>query len=160
MADRVAALSGSAQDTRKRKQVLSPSGVVQQRAVAKAAMIGKMQRTDTDAVDEQFTTPTQDSVLTAFDDCHAVSQQHHQCRHQQQQSQQPQHVQQQQHHHHEETDIGSGSEVDGPVNDKYIKGTRLVVGGWFQACRCARAGSNCQASSLKDTSRLALPATR
>eukprot|EP00882_Tetradesmus_deserticola_P019020 GHRQ01020462.1.p1 GENE.GHRQ01020462.1~~GHRQ01020462.1.p1 ORF type:complete len:124 (+),score=33.19 GHRQ01020462.1:274-645(+) len=123
-------------------------------------MIGKMQRTDTDAVDEQFTTPTQDSVLTAFDDCHAVSQQHHQCRHQQQQSQQPQHVQQQQHHHHEETDIGSGSEVDGPVNDKYIKGTRLVVGGWFQACRCARAGSNCQASSLKDTSRLALPATR
>ncbi|KAF6264829.1 hypothetical protein COO60DRAFT_1624161 [Scenedesmus sp. NREL 46B-D3] len=145
MADRVAALSGSAHDTRKRKQVLSPSGIMQQRADAKAAVIGKMQRTDTEPVDEQFTTATQDSVLTAFDACHAVSQQQqHQCRHQQrqhpqQQQHQQQHVQQQQqqqqHQHHEEADIGSGSEVDGPVNDKYIKGTRLVVGGWFQACR-------------------------
>jgi hypothetical protein len=35
-------------------------------------------------------------------------------------------------------DIGSGSEVEGPdavVDDKYIKGTRLIIGGWFQACR-------------------------
>jgi len=29
----------------------------------------------------------------------------------------------------------SGSEVEGPVAEKYIKGTRLIVGGWFQACR-------------------------
>lgn len=30
----------------------------------------------------------------------------------------------------------SGSEVDGPVVvDKYIKGTRLIINGWFQACR-------------------------
>jgi hypothetical protein len=33
----------------------------------------------------------------------------------------------------------SGSEVEGPVVDKYIKGTRLIVNGWFQACRCAGA---------------------
>lgn len=114
--------------------MLSPNGVVQQRADAKAAAIGKMQRTDTEPVDEQFTTATQDSVLTAFDTCHASQQQqqHHQCRHQQQQHLQ-QHVQQ----HQEDVlcDFGSGSEVDGPVNDKYIKGTRLVIGGWFQACR-------------------------
>jgi hypothetical protein len=108
-------------------------------------VVGKMQRTDTEPVDEQFTTATPDSALTAFNNCHAVSQQqHHQCRHQQQQHTQQQQQQQQvlrqqqqqhHHHHHDDADIGSGSEVDGPVNDKYIKGTRLVIGGWFQACR-------------------------
>jgi len=50
-------------------------------------------------------------------------------------SQQSQHHQQQQLEAQEDID-GSGSEVEGPVaDDKYIKGTRLVINGWFQACR-------------------------
>lgn len=31
---------------------------------------------------------------------------------------------------------GAGCEADGAVADNYIKGTRLRIGGWFQACRC------------------------
>jgi hypothetical protein len=65
---------------------------------------------------------------------------------QQQHSQQLQEQQQScQHSHQQQLEAqedfeGSGSEVEGPVpDDKYIKGTRLVINGWFQACRCAAA---------------------
>jgi hypothetical protein len=119
--------------------------------------MGKLQRTDTDHnLDEQPTTDagTQDSVQTAYHQhmqqqqqqlytqqySHPAmpQQQHHQQQQYQQQEQQCcQHSQQQQLEAHEDID-GSGSEVDGPVaDDKYIKGTRLIINGWFQACRCA-----------------------
>jgi hypothetical protein len=90
---------------------------------AKAADAGKQaQRADTEqhAPDEQCAADarTQDSAQTAF----ARSQQ--------------QHCQQAQQLEGAEDIEGSSSEVEGPVaGDKYIKGTRLIIGGWFQACR-------------------------
>lgn len=99
-----------------------------QRATVKQAMIGKAQRTDTDTVDEQFTTGTQDSVQTAFYSCHQVVQQ----------QEEGQDLPQQEFHYEVfNNDNSSGSERDVPMHDKYIRGTRLVVGGWFQACRWA-----------------------
>lgn len=125
-----------------------------QRLVVKAAAMGKLQRTDTDDNhDEQPTVDagTQDSVQTAY---HQHLQQQQQQLYPQQYShpamaQQP-YTQQQQHQkfcqHSEQQDKqqleaqedfeGSSSEVEGPVaDDKYIKGTRLIINGWFQACR-------------------------
>eukprot|EP00878_Enallax_costatus_P016426 GHUV01017229.1.p2 GENE.GHUV01017229.1~~GHUV01017229.1.p2 ORF type:complete len:140 (+),score=36.06 GHUV01017229.1:985-1404(+) len=139
MADRLTPLSAEAGGRRKRKAALcSPAGMApkadtapassQQRTIVKQAMIGKVQRTDTDTVDEQFTTCTQDSVQTAFYSCHQALQQ------QQEEQDMPQ-----QEVHYECLNIdnssGSGSEMDVPLHDKYIRGTRLVIGGWFQACR-------------------------
>eukprot|EP00879_Flechtneria_rotunda_P009227 GHRR01009660.1.p1 GENE.GHRR01009660.1~~GHRR01009660.1.p1 ORF type:complete len:188 (+),score=59.06 GHRR01009660.1:595-1158(+) len=88
-----------------------------QRQDAKQASLGKFQRTDTDRVKEQFTRNTQDSAQTGYNSPDS------------QLSEQELEAQ-------EDIDGGSGTEVDGPIaDDKYIKGTRLVVGGWFQACR-------------------------
>jgi len=88
--------------------------------------MGKYQRTDTDTTtDEHLPTDNgaQDSVQTAYIYQHSITQQAcHNPRHHQTA--------------HEELEGSSGSEVEGPINDdKYIKGTRLIIGGWFQACR-------------------------
>lgn len=113
--------------------------------------MGKLQRTDTDtAVDDPLAAgaATQDSVQTAYA---AQTQQQLAAahRHPQQQQRHQQHAaaaaaaqrhQQAAAAEAGEDADGSGSEVDGPIHDdKYIKGTRLVVGGWFQACRCGRS---------------------
>lgn len=111
--------------------------------------INTLQRTDTDHnLDEHPTADagTQDSVQTAY--THHTHHNHHQqqCsshaamgqqqRQQEQEQQCSQQSQQQQQMEAQEDVDGSSSEVEGPVaDDKYIKGTRLVINGWFQACR-------------------------
>jgi hypothetical protein len=118
--------------------------------------MGKLQRTDTEQNhDEQPTADAGTSVQTTYHQHQHMQQQQQQLytqqqyshpampqqQHQQQQYQRQehqccQHSQQQQLEAQEDFD-GSGSEVDGPVaDDKYIKGTRLIINGWFQACRC------------------------
>ncbi|KAF8065763.1 hypothetical protein HT031_002823 [Scenedesmus sp. PABB004] len=139
MADRVAVLSGDGR--RKRRSPCSPmsptAASAQQRADAKAASsAGKHARTDTETLDEQSTTCTQDSVCTAMGSCHAAvgaaapSAATSAQLQAQQQPAQAQAAQQAAPARH-----AAGGEAEGPVNDKYIKGTRLVIGGWFQACR-------------------------
>lgn len=106
--------------------------------------MGKVQRTDTEHnQDEQLAADAvpQDSVQTAYHCQSHMRQQQQLCRQQQaaahaarpstQQLLQQRRVEQQ----HLELD-GSSSEVEGPIaDDRYIKGTRLIIGGWFQACR-------------------------
>jgi hypothetical protein len=95
----------------------------------KASLAGKFQRTDTQSSQsdhncyDSSTQHTSDSAHTFYDDARARPDYNQHSDVQLQAS--------------EEFDAGSGSEVDGPVldDDKYIKGTRLVIGGWFQACR-------------------------
>jgi hypothetical protein len=105
--------------------------------------MGKLQRTDTDHChDEQPTTDagTQDSVQTAYHQHLQQQYSQHPAMGQQQQQcyEHNQHAEQQQQQLESQEDLadGSSSEVEGPVaDDKYIKGTRLIINGWFQACR-------------------------
>lgn len=122
-----------------------PCTDVQRLDVKAAAAVGKLQRTDTqNNTDERPAADAghQDSVQTAFFASQHLQQQHQHAE-QQEQCSHPAMVQQQHCHQQAQQQLtgmeemdGSSSEVEGPVaDDKYIKGTRLIINGWFQACR-------------------------